>query len=226
MDKESSEPDPARSAGATDGDATRTFLARDPGTGPRPDDTTVPAPHPPTEVVPPHAPPADLVRYGPGVPATPPAQQGGLTAERVWRTARPPRPSQRRRRLRRLSGSVLTVILLAASGVVLYLRFHHAPFRVTGVGISQQTPTGCGVDVTGRITTNGSAGTVSYQWVLQPGQQPPRPLSQSVTGGQHAVYVTIAVEGAGHGSASQAVTLQVLGPDPGSASADVVVSCR
>ncbi|HUY48726.1 MAG TPA: hypothetical protein VMV92_23915, partial [Streptosporangiaceae bacterium] len=55
------------------------------------------------------------------------------------------------------------MVLLAASGLVLFLRFHHAPFRVTGVVISQQARTGCGVDVTGRITTNGSAGTVSYQ---------------------------------------------------------------
>ncbi len=117
------------------------------------------------------------------------------------------------------------MILLAASGVVLYLRFHHAPFHVTGVAISQKTQTGCGVDVTGRITTNGSAGTVSYQWVFRPDRRPPQPLSQSVVAGQHAVYVTVAVEGSGHGSASQVVTLQVLGPDQRAISTPVVVSC-
>jgi hypothetical protein len=117
------------------------------------------------------------------------------------------------------------VILLAASGVVPYLRFHHAPFRVTGVAITQQAHNGCGMEVTGRITTNGSSGTVSYQWLLRPGQQPSQPLSQSVVAGQDAVFVTVAVEGRGHGSASQAVTLQVLGPDPGVASAAVVISC-
>jgi hypothetical protein len=117
------------------------------------------------------------------------------------------------------------VILLAASGVVLYLRFHHAPFRVTGVAITQQVHNGCGVEVTGRITTNGSAGTVSYQWLLPPDRQPPQPLSQSVVAGQDALYVTMSVAGQGHGSVSQAVTLQVLGPDPGAASAAVVISC-
>ena len=117
------------------------------------------------------------------------------------------------------------MILLAAAGVVLFLRFHHAPFDVTGVAITQQTKTGCGVDVTGRINTNGAAGTVSYQWVFRPQQQAPQPLSQSVIAGQHAVYVTVAVEGSGHGSASQKVTLQLLGPDRGSASTAVVVSC-
>jgi hypothetical protein len=169
--------------------------------------------------------PPEIVRFGPGVPATPPAGQAELTAEHVWRTSRPAKPSRRPARLLRLSGSALTVILLVASGVLLYLRFHHAPFRVTGVVISQQTQTGCGVDVTGRITTNGSAGTVSYQWLFRSDLQPPQPLSQSVVAGQQAVYVTVAVDGTGHGSASQTVLLQVLGPDPRTTSASVLVSC-
>jgi hypothetical protein len=115
--------------------------------------------------------------------------------------------------------------LLAASGVALYLRVHHPPFHVTGVVISQRTRAGCGVDVTGRIATNGAAGTVSYQWLFRPALGPPQPLSQSVIAGQQAVYVTVAVEGTGHGRASQTVTLQVLGPDPGNAATAVVVSC-
>lgn len=215
---------------------------------------TVPS-HPPTEVVPPqalpevvrHGPgvptvsavqagqapgharqaggPPDVFRYGPGVPAIPPAGQAELTAERIWRAGGPVRPPRGWTRLRRLSGWALTVILLVACAVVLYLRVHHAPFRVSRVAISQQTRNGCGVDVTGRIATNGAAGTVSYQWLFRSDRQSPRPLSQSVDDGQHAVYVTVAVQGQGHGSASQTVTLQVLGPDPGAASAVVVVSC-
>jgi hypothetical protein len=170
--------------------------------------------------------PAEIVRYGPGVPATPPAGQAGLTAERAWRASGPARDPRPPARLRRLSSAILTVILLAASGVVLYLRFHHAPFHVTGVAITQQAQAGCEVDVTGRITTDGSAGTISYQWLFRPDQQAPRPLSQSVTAGQRAVYVTVAVQGSGHGSASRQVTLQVLGPDVRTASAGLVVSCR
>jgi hypothetical protein len=166
-------------------------------------------------------PPSDVVRYGPGVPVS----QAGATAEQVWRTGRLPEPARRPARLRRLAGAALTVILLAAAGVVLFLRFHHAPFRVTGVAITQQTKTACGVDLTGRINTNGSAGTVSYQWVFRPQLQAPQPLNQSVTAGQHAAYVTVAVEGEGHGSASQTVTLQVLGPDTGTATIHVSVSC-
>ena len=256
MRKGSSEPGPAVPGGAADGEATRTFPGRDPVTRPPLDDPVNPAPDAPTEVVPhaptevvrhgpgvPATPPAgeaaqttedarpadrppEIVRLGPGVPATPPGDHAELTAERIWHTGRPARPSRRPARMLRLASSALTIILLAASGVLLYLRFHHAPFRVTGVVISQHTKNGCGVDVTGRISTNGSAGTVSYQWLFRPDLQPPRSLSQSVVNGQQAVFVTVAVEGTGHGSASQTVTLQVLGPDPQTASAAVVVSCR
>ncbi len=171
-------------------------------------------------------PPPGVVRHGPGVPVAGAVAATG--AESVWRTGRQAEPPPGRRglrRVRRILGSVLTVLLLAAAGVVLWLRFHHAPFGVTGVAITQQTKTTCGVDVTGRITTNGSAGTVSYQWVFQPQTQAPQPLSQSVVAGQRAVYVTVAVEGQGHGSATQEVTLDVLGPGTGTATKKVSVSC-
>jgi len=207
-------PGPTMPIGAGDGEVTQAFWGH-PDTRPRLADPASPPPRPPTEVV----------RHGPGVPAPSSAGPAGPTVERMWRSSGPPAPHRRPHRLRRLFGSALTVILLAASGVVLYLRFHHAPFHVNGVVISQQTRTGCGVNVTGRITTNGSAGTVSYQWLFRPDRQPPQPLNQSVTAGQHAVYVTVAVEGSGHGSASRTVTLQVLGPGRWTASTAVVVSC-
>jgi hypothetical protein len=225
MRKGSSEPGPAPPPGAAD-EATRTFLGRDPVSRLRQDDPANLSPQAQAVVVQSHV-PTDVVRHGPGVPATPPAGQAELTAERVWRSSRhTAKTSRRTARLRRLFGSALTVILLAAAGLTLYLRFHDAPFRVTGVVISQQARTGCGVDVTGRITTNGSAGTVSYQWLFRPDVQAPQPLSQSVIAGQQAVYVTAAVEGTGHGSEPETVTLQVLGPELTTASTAVVVSCR
>ena len=162
------------------------------------------------------------MRYGPGVPA---AARAGRMAERAWRTGATATPARRPRRLRWLLGSALTVILLAASGVVLYLHFRHAPFHVTGVAITQQTRTMCGVDVTGRISTNGAAGTVSYQWRIKPDRQPPQPQNWSVIAGQHAAYVTAALSGSGGGRASETVTLQVLGPETGEASTIVVVGC-
>ncbi len=166
----------------------------------------------------------ELMRYGPGVPAVPPSG-AAETAERIWRTGHPEEPVRRPRRWRRLAGMALTVILLAAAAVVLYLRFHHAPFHVTAVKITEETQTTCGVNVTGQISTNGAAGTVSYQWLFQPAGQSPQPLSQSVVSGQNAVYVTVAVQGSGQGTASRTVTLQVLGPDRLADSKSVVIRC-
>ena len=96
---------------------------------------------------------------------------------------------------------------------------------MTGVTITERTKNGCTVDVTGRIDTNGSAGTVSYQWVFRPQTQAPQPLNQSVVSGQHAAFVTVAVQGQGHGSTTQMVTLDVLGPDARSDSTNVTISC-
>ena len=182
-----------------------------------------PPPGPPGPPRPPGPPPAgsDMVRYGPGVPES----QAGVTAEQVWRTGRMPEPAKRPRRLRRVAGTAFTVLLLAAAAVVLFLRFHHAPFHTSGAVITGQTKSGCAVNVTGKIDTNGAAGTVTYEWVFQPQAEAPQPQSLTVVSGQHSVFVTVAVEGQGHGSASQKVTLQVLSPDPASAPTEVTINC-
>jgi hypothetical protein len=166
----------------------------------------------------------EFMKFGPGTPASPPTG-ASQTAERIWRAGRPDEPPRRPRRWRGLAGAALTVILLAASAVVLYMRFHHAPFHVTEVAITQQTQSGCAVNVTGQISTNGVAGMVTYQWLFGPGQEAPQPLSQSVVAGQDTVDVTVAVQGSGHGSASRDVTLQILGPDRQATSASVLLRC-
>jgi hypothetical protein len=227
------------SPGEGGGGTERVFSGREPATQPLPTHPpTLDASHQPATIMkppgpeavavpppggPPSAAPSEVARFGPGVPVS----QAG--AESVWRTGHrsgPPPRQQRLRRLRRVMGLALTVILLIAAGIVLWLRFFdHPSFRVTDVSITRQTKVGCTVDVTGEIATNGSAGTVSYQWVFRPQTQAPQPLNQTVVAGQHAVYVTVAVEGQGHGTASQTVTLDVLGPGTGTASTNVTVSC-
>jgi hypothetical protein len=184
-----------------------------------------PAPLSPAAGAMPPSPVAGIVRYGPGIPVDLPVSQGGRTAEHVWSGGPPPAAPRRSARLRRFGGLALTVILLVASGVVLFLRFYHPPFQVTGAAITQHTMTGCRVDVTGRVATNGAAGTVSYRWLFKPGGQQATTLRQSVSSGQHAVDVTVAVEGSGQGSASQTAILQVLSPDRRTASTRVALSC-
>jgi hypothetical protein len=166
--------------------------------------------------------PENLVRYGPGVPAATPGARVELTAERAWRDG-PPAPARRRPRLRQVLGSVLTVILLAVSGVLFYLRFHNPPLHVTGAAIVRSGRAGCRVTVTGQISTNGGPGAVTYQWLFPIG--PPLTLHQSVSAGQRAVNVQVTVDGSGHGKASQLVWLQVLRPDRRTASKSVLVSC-
>jgi hypothetical protein len=115
------------------------------------------------------------------------------------------------------------VAVLIAAAVVVFLRLHHAALGVTGVAIISQTKDGCSVDVTGRISTAGGAGTVSYQWVLTPQSGAPHPLSQTVTAGQSTIYVTAAIQGASQ--LSRQLTLQVLSPGQRSATAHVDTNC-
>src|ERR1700730_2272918 len=112
MGRESPGFDPLLPPVADDGEATRTYLNRaapspvrsTDAPDPSPHATTEVLPHPPTEVAAPVAPPAaepsgqnqDIVRYGPGVPATPPPGQAELTAERAWHGTGPARPPSRR----------------------------------------------------------------------------------------------------------------------------------
>jgi hypothetical protein len=202
------QPRPAPEADAGSGETTQTFLGR--ATGRR--------------IGNPASPPAGTVRSGPGVPA-PAAADKASRAEHIWRGGLPPGPAPRRT-LRRLLGSALTVVLLAASGVVLYLRFHHTPpVQVTSVTIAHRTSIACGVDLSGRIDTNGAAGTVSYQWLVQPGRRQPSPKTVAVISGQHVAQVTLILPLTGHGRASELVTLQVLAPDPKAVSANVAVKC-
>jgi hypothetical protein len=79
--------------------------------------------------------------------------------------------------------------------------------------------------VTGRIATNGSAGTVSYEWLFSSDRQPPQPLSASVSAGQHAVDAVVTVQGSGHGTSAETVTLRVLGPDRKNVVRRVVLRC-
>jgi len=174
-------------------------------------------------VEPPAAAPGDLVRYGPGVPAGLTAASAGLTAEHIWRGGGTPGPRRRRTRLGKILGWALTAVLLTASGVLLYQRFHHVPLQDTGVAILGSGSPACRVTVTGQITTNGGQGTLTYQWLFPTG--PPSTLHQSLSAGQSTVDVQATVIGSGHGTAPQRVWLRVLQPVRQMASEYIVIRC-
>jgi hypothetical protein len=95
-----------------------------------------------------------VVRHGPGVPGAA-AREAAPTAEQVWQ-AGPPDGPPRGQRARLIAGSALSVALLIASVVVIFLRLHHGPFGVTGVTVTGPARSGCTVTVTGRIATTGA----------------------------------------------------------------------
>src|SRR5580700_7028078 len=85
-------------------------VRRQPDEGVKPGEPVTYRPGPPAGGGPPRS-ASDVLRYGPGVPAS----QAGVAAESVWRTGHrhgPPPRQGRLRRLRRVLGSALTVILL------------------------------------------------------------------------------------------------------------------
>ena len=133
---------PAPTADATSGDTTQTVQGRGQERHP-PEDEPARASTETAGGASQHA-VAGVVRYGPGVPGNLPAGRPELTAAHGWGAAADRKPRPRRPGLRRLSGMAVTVALLAASGVLLYQRLHHAPFHVTGAAITQQARNGCG----------------------------------------------------------------------------------
>jgi hypothetical protein len=121
-------------------------------------------------------------------------------------------------------GFALAVVLLAASGVLFYLRFHHPPLQVTHVAIVRSGHEGCTVAVAGQISTNGTAGMITYQWLFPVGS--PLTQHQSVPAGQHSVNVQVTVQGSGNGTALQRVWLRVIRPDRRITSKDILVKCQ
>ena len=164
-------------------------------------------------------------RYGPGVPGAAAAAQAAMPAEQVWQLGPPSGAPRRRGWSWRLGSTLLSAALVIASVVVILVRLHHPAFGVTGAAITGQTRSGCAVDVTARVATTGGAGTVSYEWVFTPQGGPPQPATEAVASGQTAVYLTAAVQGQGHGTLEQQVTLRVLSPGTASAAASVSLSC-
>ena len=153
------------------------------------------------------------------------SRQPGRAAESVWRTGLPPGPPRqvRLRRLRRCgTGAHRDLACRIRRGAVPAVL--SPVVQVTGAASrSRRRPAARRRDRADRHERRGRDGLLP--WLFKPAGSRPRALRQSVTSGQHAVDVTVAVEGSGHGSASQTAILQVLGPDRQTASTRVALSC-
>ncbi|MER7419184.1 hypothetical protein ABT346_20780 [Micromonospora peucetia] len=159
------------------------------------------------------------VRFGPGVPTTPPPAP-------VW-----PAPPTRRRSAWRTVTSVLstllTVALLAAVGLYLWQRI--SPLEVTGVTVTAPRPAGerCDVtvDVVATVSTNGRAGQIRYQW-LRSGSAPGSLLTERVGRGQRTVELTLRWSFSGVGSTTETATVNITSPSPVQAQTPVSYDCR
>lgn len=194
-------------------DSQQTIDLRDRTTVDLRDTTLVPAQggHP----VPP-APPAEIMRFGPGVPAVIAIAPGLSAAE----SAAPPR------RLRR-DQALNLALTLALAAVVVWLLWPAGALRVRAVTVTA-TPSvvACekSADVVATVQSNGNPGRLTYRWTRNDGIGSGT-LVQSLARGQHSVklHLTWAFHGPGTYDARAAV--QVLSPGragtPGTPSATV-----
>ncbi|MGK5518701.1 hypothetical protein ACSNN9_05030 [Micromonospora sp. URMC 107] len=160
------------------------------------------------------------VRYGPGVPTTPPPAP-------PWPAPAPPRRRSAWRVVTSVLSTLLTVALLAAVGLYLWQRI--SPLEVTGVSVAVPRPAGdrCDVtvDVVATVSTNGRAGELRYQW-LRTGSAPGNLLTERVGRGQRTVELTLRWAFSGVGSTTETATVNITSPAPVQAQTPVSYDCR
>jgi hypothetical protein len=153
------------------------------------------------------------MRFGPGVPVD-------TAAAQIWRAGREQtavpakdrlRRAPRKRRRGGILGSGLIFLLILAAAV--YLWFQRGdPLAVTAVDVRTPKAKGCDVtvNVVGTITTNGSSGQVTYEW-LPTGRKPIR-HTDTVEPGKTTHQVTLEWEIGGEGTKKLTARLRVLSP--------------
>ncbi|MCZ7437391.1 hypothetical protein O7598_13375 [Micromonospora sp. WMMC241] len=164
--------------------------------------------------------PGGELRFGPGVPATPPPAPAWPVAPPV----RPPRPVWRR--VVSVLSTVLTAALLVAVGLYLWQRLR--PLEVEQVSVAVPRPAGVACDVTvdvvATVRTNGRAGTIRYQW-FRSDAPPGALLSERVGSGQRTVTLTLRWTFSGVGATTGTATVNIVEPAPVQAGTRVGYRC-
>lgn len=160
------------------------------------------------------------LRFGPGVPATPPPAP-------PWPAALPARrPRPRWRRVASVLSSLLTAALLLV--VALYLWQRLSPLEVEGVTVAVARPAGdrCDVtvDVVATVRTNGRAGVIRYQW-LRSDAPTGTLLTERVGPGERTVTLTLQWTFSGVGATTETATVNLVEPAPLQAGTQVTYRC-
>ncbi|GHJ16825.1 hypothetical protein [Micromonospora sp. AKA38] len=168
----------------------------------------------------PTPPPGGELRFGPGVPATPPPAPAWPAAP----PARPPRPVWRR--VVSVLSTLLTAALLVTVGLYLWQRLR--PLEIEQVAVAVPRPAGVACDVTvdvvATVRTNGRAGTIRYQW-FRSDAPPGALLAERVGSGQRTATLTLRWTFSGVGATTGTATVNIVEPTPVQAGTRVSYRC-
>jgi hypothetical protein len=172
--------------------------------------------------------PGELLRFGPGVPAT--ILDLGQAAA-VWRGENQPVAGggndDARRRRRRLINWLLPLLVLIAVLAILLWQHSGSPLVVTDASVQAASPSlTCDgtATVTATMHTNGADGTITYRWHRSDGTVSDV-LRQQTTKGSTDIHVVLLWSFHGRGAVHATATLEVLSPSGLSESASFVYSC-
>ncbi|GII66235.1 hypothetical protein Skr01_63200 [Sphaerisporangium krabiense] len=155
------------------------------------------------------------MRFGPGVPSD-------TTAAQIWRAGQQQltvaakdrlgaKPPKRRRRGGLLGTGVLFLAILA---LALYLWSQRAaPLSVEAVEVTAPKPKGCDVtvNIVGKVTTNGGAGQIKYQW-WRSDRKAPIEQTDTVPSGATTYELNFPWRVKGEGTQKYTARLVVLSP--------------
>jgi hypothetical protein len=163
------------------------------------------------------------LRFGQGVPAAPPAWQ---LAQQSLAVQKP------KRRVWPMIASAVSVFgtLALAAAVIWYLwQQSQDTVAVSKVEVTTSTPLkgkcDVQVDLVGTITTDGTAGIISYEWVRSDGKSS-GVLEQSVRKGETSTKVHLYWQFQGRGTLNAKATLRIISPTQTQASKDFTYSCK
>ncbi|MEU9741495.1 hypothetical protein AB0E12_20170 [Micromonospora chersina] len=164
--------------------------------------------------------PGGELRFGPGVPATPPPAPAWPAAP----AARRARPVWRR--VVSVLSTLLTAALLVAVGLYLWERLR--PLEVEGVTVAVPRPPGVACDVTvdvvATVRTNGRGGVIRYQW-FRSDAAPGSLLTERVGRGQRTATLTLKWTFSGVGATTGTATVNIIEPSPVQAGTQVRYRC-
>jgi hypothetical protein len=145
----------------------------------------------------------------------------------AWPDAVKARSRKRKPRWRGIVSTIITLLIVAGVAGFWYIKNHHPALKDTAVSVALLSPPkNCAgtVDVVGTIATNGSGGTITYQWSKNNAVLPAATVTAG--SGHNTVQVTLKWTFTGKGTQQAVAELQVLSPNPATGNAQFTYTCK